>query len=220
MATKQKGPKKPAVDDRKLKQWAKRGEALAKSKDGNQWAIADWMCRGEDNFNRIAYKEAAAVTGMAIETLRTFASVAKNISTRVNDLSFGHHRLVVTFEPEKQKKALQWAAEQEMSVHRFAAWLRKEKEKAERRKHNESAKVDPNYHGDLAATAVIKRISPLLAPEASFYRDVDDRLFLEMEMTTAKRNELLEKIRQTEDRLVRWAKVLESKADAAVAASA
>ncbi|SRR5216684_1901338 len=216
MATKKKSLNKSAAGkQRELARWKSRGEVLAKAKSGNQWAIAEWMRKGVDRFKRkVAYAEAAVITGMKIETLRTFFSVANKIpaSTRVDGLSFGHHRLVVRFEEDVQKTALAWAAKRGMSVHDFAEWIRKEERKLERRKQDAAAKDDPNYYGDLAADAVIKRISPLLAPEHSFYSDVDERPFLEMGMTKEKRTALLESIRKAEACLARWAKVLESKA--------
>jgi hypothetical protein len=62
MATKKKVPKKKAspVEARKLDQWRKKGEALARAKWGNQWAIAKWMCKGEDAFKKISYTVAGA----------------------------------------------------------------------------------------------------------------------------------------------------------------
>lgn len=215
MATKQKSKKKTTAGiQRELATWKSRGTILAKAKSGNQWEIADWMRNGVDRFKRkVAYAEAADITGMKVETLRTFFSVANKFpaSTRVDGLSFGHHRLVVRFEEEVRKTALAWAEKRDMSVHEFAEYIRKEEKKLERRKHAAAAKDNPNYYGDLAAEAVIKRISPMLAPEKSFYTDDEERPFLEMEMTPAKRDDLLEKIREAEACLGRWAKALESK---------
>src|SRR5207244_3798154 len=97
MATKRKALKKkaPTNNGRELKQWVKQGESLARAKSGNQWAIADWMCRGEDDFKkRKPYQVAVQATGMTVETLRQFAYTARKVLTRVNGLSFGHHRLV------------------------------------------------------------------------------------------------------------------------------
>src|SRR5436190_1156109 len=113
MVTKKKLLKKsaPPMVDENLERWKRHGATLAKAKNGNQWAIADWMLEGEDGFKeKIAYKAAASVTGMEIETLRTFAFVARNVSTRVDGLSFGHHRLVAGIkDPKKQMGMLQIA---------------------------------------------------------------------------------------------------------------
>jgi hypothetical protein len=46
MATKKKSLKKtPAVDERKLEEWKMEGKKLKVSE--HQWAIADWILRGE-----------------------------------------------------------------------------------------------------------------------------------------------------------------------------
>jgi hypothetical protein len=212
MATKKKVVKKTVAHERELALWKKKGEALAKAKSGNQWKIAEWMRDGVEGFKRkVAYAEAAEITGMKVETLRTFFSVAKNIkaSTRVDGLSFGHHRLVAGLDEGKQKTALAWAEKRDMSVHTFADWIQKEEKKLERRQQNAAAKADPNYHGDRMADAVIKRISPLFTAEKSLQSN--NGSFLEMKMNAEIRNALLEKIRKAEACLARWAKALESK---------
>jgi hypothetical protein len=66
---------------------------------------------------------------LEIETLRTFASVARNISTRVDGLSFGHHRVVVGIkDPEQQLRMLQLAlgcnGKPRYSVAKFAKVFR------------------------------------------------------------------------------------------------
>jgi hypothetical protein len=44
--------KKKAAVDPKLERWKQRGESLARAKNGNQWAIADWMYKGEGDFKK------------------------------------------------------------------------------------------------------------------------------------------------------------------------
>jgi hypothetical protein len=105
MATK----KRIAIDPKKLERWKKQGESLVKAESGNQWKIAKWMCEGEDDFKRSKpYELAVIVTGMTRETLRQFAYTARNVkaSTRVNSLSFGHHRLVAAYTEKEQKEFL------------------------------------------------------------------------------------------------------------------
>jgi hypothetical protein len=104
MATKKKSLKKklPAVDEAKLEKWKKQGEVLAKAKNGNQWAIGDWILAGVETFGTTkAYDKAEQATGMTRATLQQFKLTAESflpISTRVKNLSFGHHRLVSNIE--------------------------------------------------------------------------------------------------------------------------
>jgi hypothetical protein len=90
--------KKTAALDSKLKRWMKQGESLAQAKWSNQWEIAAWMRKGEDAFKKKQREEVAVkATGMTVETLRQFAYTARHVLTRVNGLSFGHHRLVAKY---------------------------------------------------------------------------------------------------------------------------
>jgi len=138
MATKSAPKKKISVDKRELERWKEKGKALAvelRSAEakfsGRQWAIADWMLAGEKAFKeKVAYAEASKVTGMTEETLRQFAHTARRVLTRVNGLSFGHHRLVAKFwrEPREQKRLLQDALKNKMSVEQFASYINGEQE--------------------------------------------------------------------------------------------
>src|ERR1700687_5995201 len=106
MATKTKAVKKSAAEMRcELKEWAERGRAfktaerqLRKVEFSHQWAIAKWMLKGEKTFGQKAARDAAEkTTGMTRKTLEQFAHTAKKVLIRVKGVSFGHHRLVVTF---------------------------------------------------------------------------------------------------------------------------
>src|SRR5579863_7126558 len=88
--------KKTASVDPKLKRWKEEGRTLRVSQ--HQWVIADWILDGMKLFKSKtrACDEASALTGMTRETLQQFKMTAEFFpaSTRVKDLSFGHHRLV------------------------------------------------------------------------------------------------------------------------------
>jgi hypothetical protein len=159
MATKKKSVKKKstAVDEAKLKQWSKQGEVLAKAKNGNQWAIGDWILRGATTFKSKAYAEAKEATGMTRDTLYQFKLTAEcfPISTRVKDLSFGHHRLVATEEPDERTRLLKHAKDNKESVASFAAYLRNRKIDAARR-------ADKRSPADQAADKVIEACDALL----------------------------------------------------------
>jgi len=148
--------KKKAALDPKLKRWMKQGESLAKAKWGNQWKIAKWMCEGEDGFKRSKpYELAVIVTGMTKETLRQFAYTARHVkvSTRVNGLSFGHHRLVAGYTEEEQRRFLKHAKDNKESVASFAAFLKTLKQDAE---------PETGSQADVAASKIIEACDSLL----------------------------------------------------------
>ena len=106
-------------------EWKKKGESLARAKWSNQWKIAAWMLKGEDAFKKKQREEVAVkATGMTVETLRQFAYTARHVLTRVNGLSFSHHRLVAQYAPGQQARYLKHAKDTGKSVEAFAAWLK------------------------------------------------------------------------------------------------
>ena len=185
MATKKKGlkTKAPAVDPPKLDQWKKKGKSLAKAKNGNQWAIADWMCKGETDFKKCKpYEVASKATGMTVGTLRQFAHTARNVLTRVNGLSFGPHRLVAEYTPEEQIRLLKQATADKESVASFAAVLKARKKDLARR-------ADKRSPADQAADKVVDACDTLIR-SYHFTTLVTDR------PSTVKRNELLNKLKK------------------------
>lgn len=149
MATKNK----EAVDP-KLERWKQQGESLAKAKWGNQWKIAKWMCEGEDGFKRSKpYELAMIVTGMTRKTLQQFAYTARHVLTRVNGLSFGHHRLVAQYTPEQQARFLKHAKDNGKSVEAFAAYLKGLRK---------DAALETRSPADVAASKVIEACDFLL----------------------------------------------------------
>jgi hypothetical protein len=174
--------KAAAAVDPKLQRWKKQGESLAKAKNGNQWAIADWMCKGEGDFKRSKpYQVAAIATGMTLETLRQFAHTARNVLTRVNGLSFGHHRLVAQYSSEEQKRFLKHAKDNKESVASFAAFLNARKKDAARRAEKRS-------HADVAASKVMEAFDALL-------RNYHFEILLDKPPSPAARAELIERLK-------------------------
>jgi hypothetical protein len=170
MPTKKKSLKRnPAVQKRELERWKKRGKALKAAEDrlrstefNHQWRIADWMLAGVKAFKQeVAYKEASAVTGMTVETLRQFVHTARNVLIRVNGLSFGHHRLVAKFRHnrERQKKELLHAKNNNLSVEKFDLYL-KGVDRADETESNTPT------NADAAAARFIRRCDDLLEKES------------------------------------------------------
>jgi hypothetical protein len=72
--------------------------------------LGDWLCDGEEFGDRV-YAAAARATGLPVSALRSISSVSKRVSKKVRNkkLSWGHHRLVQSFSPDRQRMLLQEA---------------------------------------------------------------------------------------------------------------
>ncbi len=81
----------------------------------SQWVIADMIVGGEARFD-LSYKTIAERTGLKTETIRQYAYVSRNVSIRIDELTFAHHHAVINLSPAQQKKWLQRAVENEWSV--------------------------------------------------------------------------------------------------------
>ena len=71
----------------------------------SQWIISDMTRGGEDKFG-LSYKTIAERYDLKIETVRQYAYVSRNVSSRLDELSFSHHHEVVYLSPAQQKKWL------------------------------------------------------------------------------------------------------------------
>jgi hypothetical protein len=107
--------------------WEHVGNLLFKLEGSLQWLIGDWLVYGvERKYGDLA--SFASRFGRDERTLSDYIYVASKVkmSVRTDNLSFGHHKLVTTLNPEQQAHALRVAAEQGMSVAVFRKWLNPE----------------------------------------------------------------------------------------------
>ena len=86
----------PSKDD-----WELMGECLSAIDEARQWAIGDWLLSGKRHYGDGLYKQAALVTGLEEQTLRTYASVASSVELliRINNLTYQHHREIASLKP-------------------------------------------------------------------------------------------------------------------------
>ena len=91
--------------------WEHIGVALGQMGTGLQFALGDWLSRGEQAY-RAKYRVASQLTGYEESSLKTFVWVANAIlpSRRV-DLSWAHHAEVAALTPEEQETVLSQAKE-------------------------------------------------------------------------------------------------------------
>jgi N6-adenosine-specific RNA methylase IME4 len=79
-------------------EWLQCGEFLQQAEGAVQWWLGDWWCHGERNWG--AGEEIAEEIGVDYGTIRTYGSVARafELSARIDNLTFAHHRFVMTVE--------------------------------------------------------------------------------------------------------------------------
>src|SRR5262249_1051461 len=80
---------------------------IARIKRFTTWALADWLNYGEKRYGE-TYAQAVDATGLQSDYLAIIKSVgaAVDASRRRESLSFTHHRLVASLEPQEQERFL------------------------------------------------------------------------------------------------------------------
>jgi phage N-6-adenine-methyltransferase len=97
-------------------QWSEEGRKLQFMSNTINWWIGDWLNEGEKRYGE-TYAQAIEATGHKLEQLKNCKWVANAVktSTRVDVLSWTHHRLVAELDPDAQTALLTFAAERELS---------------------------------------------------------------------------------------------------------
>lgn len=97
--------------------WLATGRRLGAIGRCSQWWIGDWVRYGTARWGE-KYAEAARVTGYDIASLRNMAWVASrfDLSLRSDKLTWSHHVLLAPLEVESQRRWLQRANEERLSV--------------------------------------------------------------------------------------------------------
>jgi hypothetical protein len=91
-----------------FEQWADLGPRLASLHNVSRWALADWLCTGEDLFEAKA-DQVTSQLGLAFHTLENLRWVARRVPPSVRQplpVSFSHHALVATLPPTTQQRLL------------------------------------------------------------------------------------------------------------------
>jgi hypothetical protein len=97
--------------------WQEIGATLQNMERSVAWWIGDWLNYGERTYGE-TYAQAVEATGMKTQTLLNYASVASRVDlpTRVDSLSWSHHREVAALEPPKQVALLARAEAEHLST--------------------------------------------------------------------------------------------------------
>jgi hypothetical protein len=105
--------------DRELtfEEWEQAGKTLQQIGRAWQWWVGDWINYGEARYGE-KYAQAIDLTGLGYEAVANAAWVAGAVepSTRVETLSWTHHRHVAHLDPLAQREWLGRAAEQSLST--------------------------------------------------------------------------------------------------------
>ncbi|HKT84229.1 MAG TPA: hypothetical protein VJQ84_10375 [Solirubrobacterales bacterium] len=98
-------------------EWLSSGRRLGTIGRCSQWWIGDWIRYGNARWGE-KYTEAARVTGYDVASLRNMAWVAAqfDLSLRSDKLSWSHHVLLAPLAAEDQRRWIERAEEQRLSV--------------------------------------------------------------------------------------------------------
>jgi hypothetical protein len=113
--------------------WLATGHRLGAIGRCSQWWIGDWVRYGTARWGE-KYAEAARVTGYDIASLRNMAWVASrfDLSLRNDKLTWSHHVLLAPLDPVEQRRWLQRASEERLSVADLRLELRALREGVEK----------------------------------------------------------------------------------------
>lgn len=101
-----------AAEGATFEEWQQVGVILRRMDSSIQWLIGDWLNIGARAWGQM-YEPVAEALGYDAKTLREYAYIARSIelSIRMDNLSFAHHQLVASLEPDRQRYWLQLAAD-------------------------------------------------------------------------------------------------------------
>ena len=111
-------------------EWIMAGRRLGAIGRCSQWWVGDWIRYGNSKWGE-KYAEAARVTGYDVASLRNMAWVAARfkVSLRSDTLTWSHHVLLAPLEPDEQRRWLERASEERLSVADLRIELRARRER-------------------------------------------------------------------------------------------
>lgn len=171
------------VDD--FEDWKKLGASLGVQTRGVQWWVADWIVYGESRFGDDALHDAEDATGLSPATLVNLRWIGSRVhaSRRREELSFSHHAEVAALEPAEQKKALQRAVDERLTVRGLRLALRETPA---------PTKTETNGDGQT-------RIAETGGEELQRLRYLEDRAALALVATKEARGEIVKRCQKVSD---------------------
>jgi N6-adenosine-specific RNA methylase IME4 len=129
-----------------FEEWSRLGKTLQQMERSVMWWIGDWLRFGERKYGE-TYTQAVEATGYSLDACKNAKWVAEAYaepSTRVDGLTWTHHREVAALPPADRAAVLARAASEGLST-------RETKALAKREKNRVGAKYDTCTTDDLAA---------------------------------------------------------------------
>ena len=94
-------------------EWEEIGEAVVQQGEAFVWCMGDWLVYGERTYGGDdRYRDALARVNVKYDALKNYAWVSRNVerSTRVDGLSWSHHRAVASLKQEIHQRDILDAA--------------------------------------------------------------------------------------------------------------
>lgn len=113
-------------DHTSREEWERVGKVLGELGRAHQWWLGDWIRFGERKYGE-TYEAAMAITGLEYQALANYAWVAGEVSTRVESLSWSHHREVAALDPADHATWLERAEAENWSVRDLKQQIRARK---------------------------------------------------------------------------------------------
>lgn len=106
-------------------EWVASGRRLGAMARASNWWVGDWVRYGTRRWGE-KYVAASRMTGYDVHTLRNMAYVSSrfDLSLRRDDLTWSHHALLASLEPEERVRWLERAADDRLSVADLRTELR------------------------------------------------------------------------------------------------
>lgn len=91
-------------------EWQNYGETLKRIDEAKQWAIGDWLVDGKAHYGDRLYEKAARILEIPRNTLEHYKSQSERfkLCTRVQNLSWAHHREVVSLKKTHRPDTGKW----------------------------------------------------------------------------------------------------------------
>lgn len=108
-------------------EWINYGEILKRVEEAKQWAIGDWLCDGKKHYGDEVYKKAEKILGIEYNSLAQQKRISKlfEISTRLLNCSWTHHREVVSLKKIIEKKDGKLKLSKEPDKEKMQEFLKK-----------------------------------------------------------------------------------------------
>ncbi len=105
--------------------WVLEGRRIGIMWRASPWWVGDWLLYGTAKWGEL-YSQAAKVTGYDAKSLRNMRYVASrfDLSLRKDNLTWSHHALLASLEPEEQREWLERAVHDRLSVADLRVELR------------------------------------------------------------------------------------------------